>query len=649
MPGSRASDAGFSLIRRHAGLAIAAAALVAGCRPEGSNGRPPAVVPNDNRVAGGVMRGDTLVFTLDASMGAWRPDQNVDSSLTVQAFASADGVPRIPGPLLRAPAGTVVEIHLANHLADSALVVHGLRPGTPDPDTLTVAAGGARVVHFTAADPGTYLYWGRTQGDRMEHSEGRDGPLSGAIVIDPAGTPPDRDERIFVITTLDILPDTTKPPPRDDSFDLALNGLSWPWTEALRHTVGDTVRWRVLNATATPHPMHLHGFHFETLAKGTGATDTLYPPAARRHAVTELLMPGHTARLRWVPTRAGRWLFHCHIVDHIVPFPPRADSVRRHQDAEMAGTHDASAHARNGMSGLVMGIEVAERAGPAPAEPAAAGGPIARRFRLLAQQSSAPPVDDTAFARGYVLQQGPTPPARDSIVIPGPPLVLTRGERTAVTVVNHLTEPTSVHWHGIELESVYDGVAGWSGAGSRRAPLIAPNDSFVAVMTPPRAGTFMYHPHMDEEDQLQSGMFGPLIVLEPGARFDPATDLVFMVGESLRDGKRDATLNGARTFAPLRLRAGISYRLRFLNLNSAAGATVLIHQDSVPLRWTPLAKDGAALASEYRREQPARLNRWAVGETYDFIWRPAAPLRAELTVHAIDSKEPFRVPIVVTR
>ena len=43
---------------------------------------------------------------------------------------------------------------------------------------------------------------------------------------------------------------------------LAINGRSWPYTERIEATVGDSVRWRVINATARPHPMHLHGFYF---------------------------------------------------------------------------------------------------------------------------------------------------------------------------------------------------------------------------------------------------------------------------------------------------------------------------------------------------------------------------------------------------
>ena len=621
-------------------VALLATIAVAACRGAPSPRVLPSVVPNDNRVAGGARRGDTLVFTLDARLAAWRPDKDVDSAVTVQAFTATDGVPRIPGPLLRVATGTIVEIRLSNHLADSTLVVHGLRPGTTGDDTLHVKAGETRTTHFVAGVPGTYLYWGRTSGDRMERSEKRDGPLAGAIVVDAAGVAPDMSDRVFVITTLDLLPDSTKPEPRDDLFDLAVNGLSWPHTEPLRYATGDTVRWRWLNATNTPHPMHLHGFHFTALAKGDGRTDTTYTAETRRTEVTEYISPGTTAQIQWVPTRAGNWLFHCHIVFHVLPFPLRPDSMR----VTNAGGHDTATHHTQTMSGLVMGIAVHDRVAsmslPVDGEPT-------QRLRLFAQQSSAPPVADTARARGYALQQGVTAPRSDSINVPGPMLVLTRGQRTAITVINRLPEPTSVHWHGMELESYYDGVSGWSGADARRAPMIAPGDSFVAVMTPPRAGTFMYHPHMEEEDQLSAGMFGPLIVLEPGERFAPATDLLFIIGDAIVGGSRGTTLNGARLAAPLRLRAGTTYRLRFLNIGAAAAGEALLHTDSIPLRWRPHAKDGADLSAVSRAEGPSRLRRIGVGETYDFMWTPPRPMRAMLDVTVFDVKAPFRVSVEV--
>jgi len=613
--------------------ALAILVLVAGCR----SGLPQAV-PNDNRVPAGVQRGDTLVFELDAQRAAWRPDTDVDTAITVFAFAARDGVPRVPGPLLRVSAGTVVEIRVTNHVPDSALLVRGLHPGTAG-DTMRVASGATRTTYFTAARPGTYLYWASISAGRDAPSEARDGPLAGAIVVDDPRLPRDTNERILVLTALDILPDTTKPEPRDDLFDLAINSLSWPHTERLRYAVGDTVRWRVLNATANEHPMHLHGFHFTVTARGDGSSDTTYVPAGRRTAVTEYVVAGSTVQMEWSPTRPGSWLFHCHINDHVVPFPLRADSTRAHA----ADAHDPVEHARRSMTGLVMGIEVQSRT---PDQPHPVVGDVAHRLRLFAQQSGAAAVDDTAFARGYALQRGPTPPRADSIVIPGPILLLTRGERTAITVVNRLPEATSVHWHGMELESYYDGVAGWSGADTRRAPMIAPGDSFVAIMTPPRSGTFMYHPHMDEEDQLAAGMFGAMLVLEPGERFDPSTDLPFVIGRGITDGKRGALVNGARVFTPVRLRAGTSYRMRFLNLGVNAPAKVVLHIDSIPLRWTPRAKDGADLPPTQSIEQLSTLRRIAVGETYDFVWKPTRAMRATLEITVLDVAG-FRIPIEV--
>jgi FtsP/CotA-like multicopper oxidase with cupredoxin domain len=50
-------------------------------------------------------------------------------------------------------------------------------------------------------------------------------------------------------------------------------------------------------------------------------------------------------------------------------------------------------------------------------------------------------------------------------------------------VVNRTDESTAIHWHGIELESYFDGVAGFSGIEKRLSPVIAPRDSFEALHT----------------------------------------------------------------------------------------------------------------------------------------------------------------------
>ena len=121
-----------------------------------------------------------------------------------------------------------------------------------------------------------------------------------------------------------------------------------------------------------------------------------------------------------------------------------------------------------------------------------------------------------------------------NLTVPGPPLVLERGRPVEITIINQLHESTTVHWHGMELESYYDGVAGWGARGSEVTPAIEPGRSFRARFTPPRAGTFMYHTHLNDEEQLPAGLYGPLIVLEPRTLFDPSHDCVLMLSRAVR-------------------------------------------------------------------------------------------------------------------
>lgn len=575
------------------------------------------VVPNDNRVSAGRIADGVLMLDLEARAAAWRPDPAVDSAVTVQVFSERGGAPRIPGPLLRTTEGTEVRVAVRNSL-DAPLIVHGLRAGTVADDTLHVAVGETREVRYRPDRPGTYLYWGSSTGEPIQNRSRRDSQLTGAIVVDPAGARPDSAERIFVMTVIDIFPDSVLNPAGEDVWELAINGRAWPDTERLEYPVGETVRWRWLNGSYLPHPMHLHGFHFTVVAKGDGATDTIYAPHTVRSAVTEFMMPGSTFAMEWVPTRAGTWLMHCHMIPHITPYPARADSTRGHD------LHDVARHPLDAMAGLVLGITTVD----APGVSAPQFTPT-RRLRLLVQQAAGDA--DRPTPRGYVLQRA-TEPHADSVEVPGTPLVLTRGETTAITVVNRMREETTVHWHGMELESVYDGVSGWSRTGSNLAPLLAPGDSFTVAFTPPRAGTFIYHTHMDEGEQLRTGLYGPLLVLEPGERYELATDLTFLIGDAVERDTIRTTLNGRLSPAPLTLVPGRAYRLRFINIHPAAPAEVELSVGGEPVSWRPIAKDGAELPVALRNERPATLRRFGVGETFDVEWTPTQPVDAVLLV-----------------
>jgi FtsP/CotA-like multicopper oxidase with cupredoxin domain len=259
-----------------------------------------------------------------------------------------------------------------------------------------------------------------------------------------------------------------------------------------------------------------------------------------------------------------------------------------------------------------------------------------REIRLLAQSS--PKRFGAIAGLGYAMQEGAVEPARDSIAIPGPLLVLRRGEPVRITVVNHLAEATAVHWHGIELESFPDGIPGWSGTPGRIMPPIAPADSFAAEFVPPRSGTFIYHTHSNEQLQMGGGLYGPLLVVDPERPYDPETDKVILVGgggppDSLPqfDFQSPGLVNGSSAPPPMDLAAGKTYRLRLININPDWRVIFSLMSDSALARWRPVAKDGADLPPVQRRERTAN---WlsGPGETADFEFTPAAPgdLRLEV-------------------
>ena len=202
--------------------------------------------------------------------------------------------------------------------------------------------------------------------------------------------------------------------------------------------------------------------------------------------------------------------------------------------------------------------------------------------------------------------------------------------------MNRLTEPTAVHWHGIELESFYDGVPGFSGAAKRLSPLIAPGDSFEVRFTPPRAGTFIYHTHHDEDRQQGAGLAGALIVVEPGAPFDPAVDHVVLITSpsDFNEASRVVLFNGSATPPPLTLRAGQPTRVRVINMTlRRSGPRLRFMQGDSLVAWRTLAKDGADLPSalRVRRTAPQLLS---IGEKLDLEIVPVgtADLRFELRV-----------------
>ncbi len=151
-----------------------------------------------------------------------------------------------------------------------------------------------------------------------------------------------------------------------------------------------------------------------------------------------------------------------------------------------------------------------------------------------------------------------------------------------IEVENALGVTTTVHWHGIRLPNAMDGVPQLA-----QPPIAADGGRFVYEFDLPDAGTYWYHPHLGDGEQVGRGLYGPLIIEE---RDPPAVerDVVWVLSDwrldreaRIRDDFGNAmdashagrigntvTVNGAirERFA---VRAGERIRLRLINASSA--------------------------------------------------------------------------------
>lgn len=578
---------------------------------------------NDNDRPAGTIVDGVLTLRLELVRGEWRYLGDDRPGVEVLAFREVGRDPENPGPMIRVPLGTQIRVTVANPL-DVPLVVHGLAARrVADMDSLVVPAGEEREARFVADVEGTYYYWGTTTGSRLifEQPDSRlfeDSQLNGALIVDPPGAVAGRD----MVMVLSIW---FERPPAGQELDwqtetMTINGRAWPFTERLEYALGDSVHWRLINLTDRGHPMHLHGFFFEVDAVGGIQRANSLWPGERRLNATHFMRVGETAEVSWLADRPGGWPFHCHISYHVVPnaLPgDYADGAAR-DEALLQGVHsqDPDHHVVEGMGGLVMGITVL------PPEGYAHEVRPRRQLRLFVQSDSLP---DERRRFGFALAGEDGEPPTGPVTWPGPTIVTWVGEPTAVRVLNRIDEPTQIHWHGLEIDSYFDGVAGIGGYLGATTPAILPGDSFEMRITPPRAGTYMYHTHFNDIRQQSAGLYGGFVVLEPGQPWDPQTDRVLILSSG-SDPEMLPLLNGSHAPAPLAFEAGVTYRLRIVNITLFnAGAEFRLLHDGFPVFWRAVGKDGAALPTRQRTMRLADRTPVSVGETLDFEFRPSEP------------------------
>ena len=151
--------------------------------------------------------------------------------------------------------------------------------------------------------------------------------------------------------------------------------------------------------------------------------------------------------------------------------------------------------------------------------------------------------------------------------IPGPVIEAKVGDELAVRLTNRLDERTTIHWHGIRVPAPMDGTESVQHA-------VSPGETFEYRFVLPDAGTYWYHSHVNETEQVERGLYGALIVRGPG---EPVLD-----GDRvlvLDDLKLDAEGNIALFGDPQEHHSGREGDVRLLNgreepeLEMAAGQT----------------------------------------------------------------------------
>ena len=88
------------------------------------------------------------------------------------------------------------------------------------------------------------------------------------------------------------------------AFNGTVDKSDTPLVEA---SLGETVRIAMINDTAWPHGMHLHGHHFRRIDR-----DGVIGPLRD----TVLMNRGETVEIAFVADNPGDWLLHCHMLEH---------------------------------------------------------------------------------------------------------------------------------------------------------------------------------------------------------------------------------------------------------------------------------------------------------------------------------------------
>jgi CopA family copper-resistance protein len=107
--------------------------------------------------------------------------------------------------------------------------------------------------------------------------------------------------------------------------------------------------------------------------------------------------------------------------------------------------------------------------------------------------------------------------------IPGPVLEFTIGDLAIIKVTNKMAVETSVHWHGLILPNIFDGVP------YLNTPPIKPGETFEYRIPLNQSGTYWYHSHTMLQEQ--KGVYGSIIIHPKETTLEYDKDLVVVLSD----------------------------------------------------------------------------------------------------------------------
>jgi FtsP/CotA-like multicopper oxidase with cupredoxin domain len=207
--------------------------------------------------------------------------------------------------------------------------------------------------------------------------------------------------------------------------------------------------------------------------------------------------------------------------------------------------------------------------------------------------------------------------------IPGPTLRFRPGDKVRIYFRNELAEASSVHWHGLVVPNSMDGV------GLLTMPPVMPGETFVYEFTIPNTpGTFMYHAHMNDMEQVAMGLSGAFIV-DARDGGDVAYDqdrIVFLnniQGHYLVNGKEFPNID------PWLVKKDELIRVRMLNMSPIEGHPMHFHGHFTK----EIARDGTDVANGGEGARVENTVFIAPGQTIDVSVRMNAPGKGAWIFH----------------